>query len=602
MRSQPEVPFPSKLATRTALGLALGALCASAPFSALGAAKQAADLVVYHGKIHTVDEADSTVEAIAVSHGVIIARGTDKQMLALAKPDARRIDFKGRAATPGLIDTHAHVAESGVAVLYHVRLGETRSVADAIKRVKAGIEKLKPGEWLQGDGWDEGKFAEHRYITAAELDAVSPNNPVWLEQTTGHYGVANSLALRQAHIVADTKDPPTGTIDRDAAGKPTGVLKEKAQMMVRDLIPPPTPEQRRAGILASMDIMHREGMTGVKDPLIDRPIWDAYEELAKRDMLGAHVCVLWDAGNSVESARKALAEIQSEPRPPQTVGDGRLVSCGAKIFMDGSGGGRTAWVSDEWHLRSTGIDKGNRGYPAEDPEVYRQMVQLLNKARVHIGTHAVGDHAIDWVVDTYAKVLGEDPVKDLRHSIIHANIPTDHALAVMADLQQKYQAGYPELQAPFMWWIGDNYAGNFGPERSLRLEPLKSLIARHILFSGGSDNDVTPLPARYGIWASVVRETLAGTYGLHPFGTAEAIDVHAALKSYTAWAAPQLFLEKHIGSLEVGKQADLAVWASDPYTIPSAELKDLRCELTLFGGKVVYDAEHPKSAASEASQ
>jgi hypothetical protein len=259
-------------------------------------------------------------------------------------------------------------------------------------------------------------------------------------------------------------------------------------------------------------------------------------------------------------------------------------------------------VYDEWHLHSTGIDKGNRGFPAEDPEVYRQMVQLLNKARVHIGTHAVGDHAIDWVVDTYAKVLGEDPVKDLRHSIIHANIPTDHALAVMADLQQKYQAGYPELQAPFMWWIGDNYAGNFGPERSLRLEPLKTLIARHILFSGGSDNDVTPLPARYGIWASVVRETLAGTYGLHPFGTAEAIDVHAALKSYTAWAAPQLFLEKHIGSLEVGKQADLAVWASDPYTIPSAELKDLRCELTLFGGKVVYDAEHPKSAASEASQ
>ena len=581
-------------AVRAVLCGMAGALAMSFSPSALAQAPPAPDLIVYHGKIHTVDAGDSTVEALAVAHGVIIARGGDREMLALAKPDTRRIDLKGRAATPGLIDTHAHIAESGVALLYHVRLGEARSVAEALNRVKAGIAKLKPGEWLQGDGWDEGKFAERRYITAAELDAVAPNNPVWLEQTTGHYGVANSLALKQAHIAADTPDPPAGTIDRDAAGKPTGVLKEKAQMMVRDLIPPPTGEQRRAGILASVAVMHREGMTGVKDPLIERPIWDAYQDLAQRALLDAHVCVLWDAGNSVESARAALAEIDKAPRVPQSVGDGRLVSCGAKIFMDGSGGGRTAWVYDEWHLKSTGIDKGNRGYPSEDPAVYREMVRLLNKAHVHIGTHAIGDHAIDWVVDTYAAVLKEDPVNDLRHSIIHANLPTEHALEVMAQLQQHYGAGYPEMQAPFMWWIGDNYAGNFGPERSQRLEPMNSMLAKHVRFAGGSDNDVTPLPARYGIWASVVRETLNGTYGAQPFGTKEAIDVPTAIRSYTAWAAPQLFLEKHIGSLEVGKQADLAVWADDPYTMPAAQLKDMHCELTLFGGKVVYEAERPQ--------
>lgn len=579
----------------------MGALIFGLAPAALAAVSPAPDLIIYHGKIHTVDAADSTVEAIAVAHGVIVARGSDKDMLALGKPDTRHIDLKGRAATPGLIDTHAHIAEAGIALLYHVRLGDARSVQDAVNRVKAGIAKLKPGEWLQGDGWDEGKFAERRYITAAELDAVSPNNPVWLEQTTGHFGVANSLALKQAHIGQDTQDPPAGTIDRNAAGKITGVLKEQAQMMVRNLIPPPSPQQRRAGILASIDIMSREGMTGVKDPLIERPTWEAYEDLAKRGLLDAHVCVLWNAGNSVESARAALVEIEKEPRPPQSVADGRLVSCGAKIFMDGSGGGRTAWVYDEWHKNSTDIDKGNRGYPAEDPKVYLDMVRLLNKARVHIGTHAIGDRAIDTVVDSYATVLKEDPVKGLRHSIIHANIPTDHAFTVMSDLQQQYDAGYPELQATFMWWIGDLYAGNFGPERALRLKPLKSLIAHHIRFAGGSDNDVTPLPARYGIWASVMRETSNHTYGAHPFGMQEAIDVHQALRSYTAWAAPQLFLEQHIGSLEVGKQADLAVWANDPYTVPSEALKDLHCELTLFGGKVVFDAEHPKSA-SAASQ
>ena len=216
------------------------------------------------------------------------------------------------------------------------------------------------------------------------------------------------------------------------------------------------------------------------------------------------------------------------------------------------------------------------------------MVRLFHQAGVHVGTHAIGDRAIDWVVDTYAEVLKEKPTRGLRHSIIHANIPTDHAMAVMASLQKQYDAGYPEAQAPFMWWIGDNYAGNFGPERSQRLEPFKTWIAKGIQWGGGSDYPVTPYPARYGIWASLDRETLKGVYGAHPFGTAEAIDVHTALRSYTAWAARQLFLEDKIGTIEPGKEADIAVWDHDLYSMPSADIKNLKCELTLFAGRVVY--------------
>jgi predicted amidohydrolase YtcJ len=194
-------------------------------------------------------------------------------------------------------------------------------------------------------------------------------------------------------------------------------------------------------------------------------------------------------------------------------------------------------------------------------------------------------------VDTYAQALKEKPTPGLRHSIIHANIPSDHAIATMASLEKTYDAGYPEVEPGFTWWIGDTYAGNFGPERSLRLNPLHTFQSRGIIWTGGSDYSVTPLPARYGIWASVQRETEKGVYGSHPFGTAESVDVHTALRSYTAWAARQLFLEDKIGSLELGKEADIAVWDKDMYTIPPAELRNLKCEMTIYHGDVVYRSE-----------
>jgi hypothetical protein len=567
-------------------GLVLGAA------GVVGAAEPP-QLILFHGRILTVDSRDSIAEGLAIRDGKIVAVGTDREMLRLAGAATRRIDLHGRTATPGLIDSHAHIADAGVEQLYHVHLSDASTVAEVVRRVQAGIAGLKPGEWLQGDGWDEGKLAERRYVTAADLDRVSPHNPLWLMHTTGHYGVANSAAMRLANITAASKDPPAGTIDRDAGGLPTGILKESAKNAVLDLIPPPTPQQQRDGILKSIGDLHSEGITAVKDPAIGQPVWDAYRELLQENKLSEHVCVLWYAGTTLASARAALARIEGLPKPPQSLGDGRLLSCGAKIFMDGSGGARTAWLSREWHKNSTEIDQGNFGYPSTDPEVYRQMVRLFHQAGVHVGTHAIGDRAIDWVVDTYAQVLSETPTVGLRHSIIHANIPSDHAVEVMAALEKRYDAAYPEAQAPFMWWIGDTYAGNFGPERSLRLVPLKTFLKSGIRWAGGSDYSVTPIAARYGLWASVARETLKGTYGAHPFGTAESVDIHAALRSYTAWGARQLFLDDRIGSLEVGKDADIAVWDRDMYAIPAGDLRRLKCTMTLLHGQVVFDSKHP---------
>jgi len=584
------MPLRRKLGSASAL-LAILLLTRILPAQSL-----TADLILLHGHILTVDARDSVAQALAIRHGIIVKVGTDAEVLEFAgrAPGARIIDLHGRTATPGLIDTHAHIADGGVEELYGVQLSDATSVAEIVARVKAKVAVVKLGEWVTGSGWDEGKLAERRYVTAADLDAVAPNNPVWLMHTTGHYGVANSLALKLAHITATTADPVAGTIDRDPQGRPTGILKEETAMdPVIRLIPPTTPEQMRQGILYIQQVLHSEGMTAVKDPDIYQIHWDTYKSLLNEGLLKERICVLWHAGSTLESARKALAEINAVPRLPATLGDDRLLSCGAKIYMDGSGGARTGWVYDDWLRNGTTPDvtssgMGNRGYPQTDPSVYREMVRLFHQNGVPVGTHAVGDRAMDWVVDTYALVEQEQPHPGLRHSIIHANLPTPHALDVVAHLQQKYDAGYPEVQPEFLWWIGDIYAASYGSKRGQRLEPFKTLLSRGILWSGGSDYFVTPVAARYGLWASIARQTAKGTYGLHPFGTAEAVDIHTALRSYTAWGARQMFLDGKVGTLEVGKQGDIAIWDRDLYAIPTDQIKDLKCLMTLLDGEVVY--------------
>jgi len=329
-------------------------------------------------------------------------------------------------------------------------------------------------------------------------------------------------------------------------------------------------------------------MTGAKDPGIDGDKWDLYQELLKEQKLTVRVFALWRGPRGTTGLDALMARINKLPRPPASFGDGLLISGGVKLFMDGSGGARTAWMYQDWNKNFREKDTGNPGYPAMPPEDYSRIVTQLHNAGIHISTHAIGDRAIDWVVDNYERVLKAKPTRGLRHGIIHGNTPTDHAIETMARLQREYDAGYPEAQAPFLWWIGDNYAGNLGPERGLRLKPFHTFVAKGVKWGGGSDYSVTPFPARYGLWSSVVRKTLNGTYGATPFGTAESIDIKTALRSYTIWAAHQMFLDDRIGSIEAGKAADIAVWDRDLYSIPADELKDLRCELTLMAGRVVY--------------
>jgi len=563
--------------------------------ASLVAQQPRADLILVNGRILTVDSADRVVQAVGISGNRIVAVGTNADVERAASPNARRIDLAGRAVTPGLLDAHDHFSGGGAERLYVLDLSypSVKSIADVAAAIRTKAAALGKGAWIQGRGWDEGKLAERRVLTAADLDAASPDNPVVLTQTTGHYVVANSAALRMAGLTKDTRDPPGGTIDRNPDGTPTGLLRENAAGLVRRLVPPRSAAETEAGIRDFAKAFNAEGMTGLKDPGISTEAWNTYKKVERDGALTVRVFALWSGGRSVAAAQRVIAEHASTTKPYEGTGDDHVIAGGVKLYIDGSGGARTAWLYDDWNKDYRGVDTGNRGYPTSNADTIRMLIRMYHDAGMHVAVHSIGDRGIDWVVDTYDQAMRENPKKGLRHAIIHSNIPTDHAIDVMARLQHEYDAGYPEPSATFSWWLGDTYAGNFGPTRSLRLNPFHTFRAKDMIWANGSDFSVTPFAARYGIWAAIAREPLLGVYGKDPFGRAESVDVHAALRAVTIWAAHQMFLEKKIGSIEVGKYADLAVWDRDFYAIPSDRIKDAKCLMTIFDGKIVFDANPP---------
>jgi len=564
----------------------------SAPASRIAAQQPRPDIILTNARVITVDSADRIARAVAVTGNRITAVGSAAAINRLAGPTTRRIDLQGRTITPGLLDAHAHFSGGGADRLYVVDLSypTVKSIADVAAAIRAKVAASPRGAWIQGRGWDEGKLTERRLISAKDLDAVAPDNPVFLTQTTGHYGVANSAALRLAGITKDTRDTPGGTIDRNPDGTPTGVLKEGAMGLVRRLIPPRTAAETEAGMRDFAKAFNAECMTGLKDPGISSQTWDLYKKVEQSGALPVRVFALWTGGRSVDAAKRVIAERAAMTRPYENTGDDHVIAGGVKIYIDGSGGARTAWLYDDWNKDYGGTDVGNRGYATSNADTIRMLIRMYHDAGMHVAVHSIGDRGIDWVVDTYDQAMRENPKKGLRHAIIHANIPTDHAIEVMARLQHEFDAGYPESSASFSWWLGDTYAGNFGVARSLRLNPFKTFLSKGMLWANGSDYNVTPFPARYGIWSAIERRPLLGVYGDDPFGRAESVDVHAALRAVTIWAARQMFLEKKVGSIEPGKYADLAVWDRDFYSVPTAEIKDAKCMMTMFDGKVVYDA------------
>lgn len=567
---------------------AIGALILGLAAVPAGAKGVPAEVVLHHGTVLTVDGRDRVVQAVAIRGGRIVALGSDRAIAAFIGRRTRVIDLAGKTATPGMIDAHAHILEGGIDEVANLQLGEASSVADFLARVKARADQVPAGGWITGSGWNESRIAEHHPPSLAELDAASGGHPVALQNTTGHYTLVNSAVLKAAGITTATPDPVGGRFDKDAAGALNGVLYDSAQDVLAKLVPPVDAATRAQGLAHVIAGALSEGLTGVKDPDTSPEQWAVYADAARQAPLNLHVCTLAAAGTSVATAQAAVGDYRARKRQVAAMKGRNLDVCGVKIYLDGSGAGRTAWVYKPFESDAAHTSPGT-GLPRMAADVYRQMVMLFTREGIPIGTHAIGDRAIDTVVDAYADALRATPRQGLRHSLIHGNVPTDHAIAVLADLQKNHDAGYPEAQAEFLWFLGDALAAGFGPERSARMMPYATYRRKGLIYSDGSDYPVTPYAPRYGLWSSVAREPDGNRFGKAPFGTAEAVDIHTAMKSHTIWAARQIFLEKQTGSLEVGKLADIAIWDRNPYAVPTASLKDMRCLMTLFGGRIVFE-------------
>ena len=292
------------------------------------------DVVLLNGRIITVDPDDTVAEAVAIKDRKICAVGSTKMIRKMVGRDTRVIDLKGSTATPGLIDSHAHFSGTGMLYVVDLSYPMVKSIKDIQATIRRQVEKLEPGEWIRGRGWDEGKLEELRHVRAADLDAVAPNNPVWISHTMGHYGTANSYALKLENITKDTSDPPAGTIDRFPEGSPTGVLKESAQSLVSRLVPDFTREQTKRGLLKIIEEFNREGMTAVKDPGIGTGKWRIYQDILDEGKLTVRVFCLWRSGKTIESARRLIDDIETGTKPYGSTGGDKLIPGGIKMYLD----------------------------------------------------------------------------------------------------------------------------------------------------------------------------------------------------------------------------------------------------------------------------
>lgn len=544
--------------------------------------KMKCKLVLVNGNIISCDENDTIAEAFVVKNGLIIAVGSNDAVGNLLGGDAKVVDLKGRTVTPGLIDTHNHSAEAGLGDLYSLNLSypAVKSIQEVVRLISVKVSHVDKGRWINGSGWDEALFEERRQINRWDLDPVSPHNPVVLMHKSGHYLATNTMGLEISGITKETIASAGSTIVKEN-DVPNGVLLEEGAMnLLLRHVPSWTASQIEASIRTMNDKWAREGVTAIKDCGVYgdcEPYLEAYENVDRRSELKIRTLFAYAVSN-VETLRKIAGRLRNP-------GSERLRLGTVKIFVDGSGMARTAWMYEDWNRDFFNVDLGNKGYPVIDIAELERIVESANDEELQVSIHAIGDRAIDTALAAIRKALLKKP-GDRRHSLVHAILPKQEAIREMGRL-----GVVVETQSPFLYFLGDNYAGNLGPERTKRAIPLKTLIRNGVTTGNGSDTSVAPLAPRLGIWSACVRRPLKGIYGENPFGTDETVTVREALRSYTIEASKCLRWEDKIGSIEVGKYADFVVWSGDMYSMPIEDLKDLRVLMTVIGGEILYQAE-----------
>ena len=538
---------------------------------------QRADMILVGGRFLTMEREGEIAEAVVIENGRILYVGNEEKARSFADEDTEVIDLGGRVAAPGLIDCHTHPMSSYAPRFSWLDLSgkNTASLETLIACIKEVAKNTPKGGWIVGRGFDESKFAEGAIpLTAEILDRATTDHIVFLTRTCGHIGVLNSRAIAHCGFT-DASVPPVGGghFFKDESGCLTGMISGA----ILGLVPVPalTEAQRKNGMTEGVQREYfSKGITATGE-MGSRAI-----SLRMLEQLDAEGKLKLKVGFYFAGRRRAGEEPMAKRMQIMGLvpgfGSEHLKILGIKFVMDGSTGGRTAAVSEPY----VG-EPSNYGELYNDQKELNEDVLTSTKAGLQISIHAIGDRAIESALQAveYANANGVDTTR-LRVRFEHLESPTPDQIARIKRLS--IAVG---LSSAFIYSLGDSHLSALGYDRLVDAFPAKTLMENGIVVGCNSDCPVCPVNPMLGVYSMVTRTTEAGkSFG----GTKEAIDRISALRSYTKDAAYLLYAEKELGTLSVGKCADLVVFDEDYLNVPDNELKDVSVYMTVSDGEIVY--------------
>ena len=532
-----------------------------------------ADAILYNGTIWCGYE-DGTVDALAIWQGKVLATGTRDQIWSLKGDKTRLIDLGGRFATPGLNDAHLHLILVGLTLSW---IDASPQAAPTLEHLLSAIREkaasVPPGTWIKARGYDQTKLDIGRHPYRSELDAAAPDNPVLLERACGHVAIFNSKAFELAGVDEGTAVPDGGLIEQ-RGGVLTGLVAETAQGVFHDAIPKATTDEMIDAIEAAGKLLLSYGITSVMDAAVGQVAgFDeirAYNlaKLGNRLPVRTWLVLLQDGQSMVDQCFEAGLV--------SGVGDDMLMVGAVKIFLDGSAGGRTAWMTEPY----LGDDNTTGVQILPDAEV-EALVLDAHKKGYQLACHAIGDAAIGQLITAYEKVLAARPDPDRRHRIEHCGFstPDQH--------ERMRKAGiYPCPQQVFLYDFGDAYISVLGEGRALSSYPLKTWKDLGFKPATGSDSPVCHPNPYPNIYSMLTRKTGKGTV----MDARERVTIEEALQVYTEYGAFSQKLEAVKGRLVPGQAADIAVFSRNMLTAtPEDILRDTQCMLTIRGGEIVFE-------------
>jgi predicted amidohydrolase YtcJ len=550
------------------------------------APRSAADLIVFNGKVVTVDDRFSIASALAVKDGKIVGVGGSEIERNYEAP--LRIDLKGRALLPGFIDTHLHLR--GLAPR-EIDLRQAKSIADIQRLIREKVSLLGPGEWITGRDWSEYELAEQRRPLRADLDEAAPNNPVALWRAGSHSAVGNSTALVRAKITPDTPDPEHGIIEHDEKGVPNGIIRERTDLF-RRFVPADDLDALKPSYVASLKALLKLGVTSFFEAMTSIDDEPAGAGGTGRPLeTGRHTYRMFreiyaQQGDQLPRITLYISYPGAERLRafPHKTGDGddrlKLGPIGETPY-DGGFTGPTALTLDDYKGRP-----GFRGTALMSEEALQEMVDTSASLGWQLGIHAIGDKAIVTVADAYARALKEHPRPDARWYLSHLTmIPPVSTFDLMAR-----NSIYATAQPNFLYNLEGRYVETLDGYRLEHINPVKSPLDRGVFLVFSSDN--LPIGPMVGLYAAVTRKGMSGKV----YGKEEAVSITDAIRMYTRAGAHLSWDEGKKGSLEAGKFGDMIVLDRDPLTGDPEELLKTSVDMTIVGGKVVYDRSFEQSA------